>query len=104
MDCHLSWKSHIDNLVKKLSSVCLMLRKLLPIVNLNILQMVYFAHFYSQISYGIIFWGSSSSMRNVFIIQNRAIGNMLRLGQKVLVERVSKNWIYLQLLVYIFMP
>jgi len=81
-----------------------MLRKLLPIVNLNILQMVYFAHFYSQISYGIIFWGSSSSMRNVFIIQNRAIGNMLRLGQKVLVERVSKNWIYLQLLVYIFMP
>jgi len=33
------------------------------------LHMAYFAHFYSQISYGIIFWGSSSSVRNVFIIQ-----------------------------------
>jgi len=43
-------------------------------------------------------------MRNVFIFQKGAIRNMLRLGPKVLVERVSKNWIYLQLLVYIFMP
>jgi len=45
LDCHLSWKSHVDNLVKKLSSICLMLRKLLPTVNVNILQMAYFAHF-----------------------------------------------------------
>jgi hypothetical protein len=81
-----------------------MLRKLLTIVNVNISQMVYFAHFYSQISYGIIFWSSYSSMRNVLIIQKRAIRNMLRLGSKVLVERVSKNRIYLQLLVYVFMP
>jgi len=56
-----------------------MLRKLLPIVNVKMLCMVYFAHFYSQIIYGIIFWGSSSSMRNVFIIQKRAIRIMLRL-------------------------
>jgi hypothetical protein len=44
--------------------------------------MAYFAHFHSQISYGIIFWGSSSSMRNVFIIQKRAIRIMLRLGPR----------------------
>jgi hypothetical protein len=59
-----------------------MLRKLLSIVNLKMLQMVYFAHFHSQISCGIIFWGSSSSMRNVFIIRNRAIRIMLRLGPR----------------------
>jgi hypothetical protein len=44
--------------------------------------MVYFAHFHSQISYGVIFWGSSSSMRNVFIIQKRAIRIILRLGPR----------------------
>ena len=44
--------------------------------------MVYFAHFYSQISYRIIFWGSSSSVRNVFIIQKRAIRVMLTLGPR----------------------
>jgi hypothetical protein len=44
--------------------------------------MVYFAHFQSQINYGIIFWGSSLSIRNVFIIQKRAIRIMLRLGPR----------------------
>jgi len=46
------------------------------------LQTVYFAHLNSQISYGIIFWGSSSSMRNVFIIQKREIRIMLRMGPR----------------------
>ena len=44
--------------------------------------MVYFAHFCSQICYGIIFWSSFSAMRNVFIIQKRAIRIMLRLGTR----------------------
>jgi len=39
-----------------------MLRKLLFVVNVNVkmLQMAYFAHFYSQIRYGIIFNSLSS--------------------------------------------
>jgi len=59
-----------------------MLRKLLPLLHVKVLHMVYFAHFYSHISYGIIFWGSSSSIRNVFIVQKRAIRIMLRLGPR----------------------
>ena len=81
LDCNLTWKSHIDNLIKKLSSICFMLRKLLPIVNVKVLCMVYSAHFYSHISYGIVFWSSSSSMRNVFIIQ-KSNQIMLRLGPR----------------------
>jgi len=69
LDCNLSWKSHTDNLIKKLISICLMLRKLLPTVNVKVIHMVNLAHFYSHISYDTVFWGSSSSMRNVFIIQ-----------------------------------
>jgi len=57
-----------------------MLGKLMPIVNVKVLHMVYFAHFYSHISYGIVFWGWSSSMRNVFIIQKRVFRGILRLG------------------------
>jgi hypothetical protein len=44
--------------------------------------MAYFARFQSQINYGIIFWGSSSWMRNFFIMQKRAIRIMLRLGPR----------------------
>ena len=63
--CHLTWKSHIYNLVYiKKSLIGLMLRKLLPIVNVKMLHMVDSAHFHSQISYGIIFWGSALSLRN----------------------------------------
>ena len=69
LDCNLTWKSYTDNLIKKIIWICCMLRKLLLIVNVKIIHMVYFAHFCSQISYGIIFRGSSSSMRNVFIMQ-----------------------------------
>jgi len=59
-----------------------MLRKLLHIVDVKMLHIVSFAHFYSQISYGIILGGLSSSMKNVFIhiIQERAIRIMLRWG------------------------
>jgi hypothetical protein len=62
------------------SSVCFLLRKLSSIVNVKTLRMAYFAQFHSQINYGIIYWGSSSSMRNVFIIQKRAIRIMLSQG------------------------
>jgi hypothetical protein len=56
-----------------------MLRKLLPILSVKILQIVYFACFIFT-NYSIIFCGSSSSMRNIFIIQKTEIGIMLGLG------------------------
>jgi hypothetical protein len=46
------------------------------------LQMIYFAHFLSQFSYDIISRGSSSSLRNVLIVQTTAIRIMLRLGPR----------------------
>jgi hypothetical protein len=54
LDCNLTWKSYIDNLIKKLGSICFLLRKLLPIVNVKALHMVYLAHLYSHTSYGIV--------------------------------------------------
>jgi len=59
-----------------------MLRKLLRIVNVKMLRMIYFSQFHSQISNGIIFWGLSSTVKNVLIIQKRAIRIVLRLGPR----------------------
>jgi hypothetical protein len=44
--------------------------------------MVYFSHYQSQLEYGIIFWGSSSSIKSIFAAQKRAIRIMLRLGPR----------------------
>jgi hypothetical protein len=44
--------------------------------------MVYFAYFHSIVSYGIIFWGSSASIRNLFLIQKMVLRIMLGLGHR----------------------
>jgi len=50
LDSHLSWKSHITVLLKKLlSSVSVMMRKLSYILNIDTLRIVYVAHFQSLI-------------------------------------------------------
>jgi len=76
---------------------------MLPIANVKILQMVYFAHFHSKINYGLIFLGSSSSMRNVFIIQEREIRILLRLGPRSACGEGFQK-LYIQYLFYMFMP
>jgi hypothetical protein len=58
-------------LMHKLSSVCFIMRRLSPILNMQTLRAVYFAHFYSLVNYGIIFWGNTSSAYKVFRIKKR---------------------------------
>jgi hypothetical protein len=82
LDSHLLWKTHTSVLVKKLSSVCFVIRKLACLLNIGTLRIVFFAHFQSLINYGIIIWGSSTTMQNVFLIQKRIIRIMLGLGPR----------------------
>jgi hypothetical protein len=82
LDSHLSWKSHTNVLVRKLSSVCYVMRKLSNILNIVTLRIAYFAYFQSCVKYDIIFWGSSSTMHNVFLIHKRIIRIMLGLGPR----------------------
>jgi hypothetical protein len=44
--------------------------------------MVYFVYFHSIVSYGIIFGGSSASMRNAFLIETMVVRIMLGLGHR----------------------
>jgi len=50
-----------------------MMRKLSNLLNTDTLRTAYFAHFQSLINYDIIFWGSSTTMCNAFLIQKRII-------------------------------
>jgi hypothetical protein len=78
----LSWKSHINTLFKKPSCVCFKIRKSTYILNKDTLRIQYCAHFQSLINKGIIFWGSSTTLHNVFLIPNRVIRIMLGLGPR----------------------
>jgi hypothetical protein len=47
IDSHLNWKTHVDQLVPKLSGACYAVRSLSHFSNINILKLIYFAYFHS---------------------------------------------------------
>jgi len=67
LDFHLTWKLYLYNSVIKIEFNLPQAEKITYCKLKKV--MVYFAHFYLQITYDIILWGSPSSMKNVFIIQ-----------------------------------
>jgi hypothetical protein len=82
LDRHLSWETHLNHLLSKLSWVCFIMRKLSHVLNTESLRIVYFAHFQSLILYGSIFWGTPANMKRVFLLQKRIIRIMLGLGPR----------------------
>jgi hypothetical protein len=73
MDNTLSWNNHIDLLVKKLSTACYIIRNAKTYMSASSSKMIYYAFFHSAMSYGIIFWGSSSHSSVIFRLQKKAI-------------------------------
>jgi hypothetical protein len=60
IDDTLSWNLHIDNVMKRLTSVCYMIRAVKPYMSFSSLIMIYYSLFHSVLAYGIIFCGTSS--------------------------------------------
>jgi hypothetical protein len=69
MDDTFTWKQHIEYLKKKISLTCFALKNIKDTVSLQALRLIYFANVHSIISYAIIFWGDSPSVKKVFIPQ-----------------------------------
>jgi hypothetical protein len=68
----LSWRTHIDTIISKLSSASFALRVVKPFLSQDSLKMVYF-YFHSVLTYGLIFWGNSHYNNIIFILQKRTI-------------------------------
>jgi len=76
----MSWKTHIDAILPKLSLACFALRSLKPYVSLLTLKAIYYAYFHAIMSYGGIFWGQSPDSLKVFLLQKRVIRIMMGCG------------------------
>jgi len=59
-----------------------MMRNVSYLLNMDTLRIAYFAHFQSLINYDIMFWGSLTTMCNLFLIQKRTIRIRLGLGTR----------------------
>jgi len=73
IDKDLNWKTHIQNLLPKLSSTCYLIRRMYPLFNMHTLKMIYYAYFHSVMEFGIMFWGASAESRKVFLLQKRIL-------------------------------
>lgn len=80
IDTKLSWHEHVHNICRKLARLTYLLRKLRPIVSLDVLLMTYFGLFNSQLNYGIRVWGNSSWAKKVFLWQKKVIRVIACLG------------------------
>jgi hypothetical protein len=68
IDNTLSWNLHIDIVMKKLTSVCYMIRSAKPYMSFSSFIMIYYSLFHSILSYGILFWGQSSNSKKFFML------------------------------------
>jgi len=69
----LSWKAHIDHLLPKLCMACYSVRTVKPFMCQENQKSIYYSHFHSFMTYGIIFWGNSTHSIHVFQLQKRVI-------------------------------
>jgi hypothetical protein len=50
-----------------------MIRNIKPVMSMNTLQSIYHSYFHSVMTYGLMFWGTSSHAERVFKLQKRVI-------------------------------
>lgn len=73
IDEFLRWESHINSLEQRLNQICFGIRIIKKYTNIEIVNILYHANFESILRYGVVFWGGSSYVERVFIIQKRLL-------------------------------
>jgi len=80
LDSKLIWAAHVDYIVKKLSRVFYLLKRLKDCVDRDFIKIAYFGFFQSLLRYGLILWGNCSSICRVLLIQKMVIREMTNSG------------------------
>ena len=76
IDQQLKFDVHCNALHSKLQKIAFLMGKLKSFLPLRILKYVYFAHFYSRLTYGIRIWGNSASkngIKTIWRLQKRIV-------------------------------
>jgi len=87
----LSWKTHIDQMMSKLSRACYAIRYVKHFMSQDILRTIYFSYFHFILSYGIIFWGNSAYSFNIFKIKKRIIRIIMNARNRDSCRQLFKN-------------
>ena len=76
LDKKLNWKTHLNELAKKLSRSIGLIAKMKPYCSKSVLRSLYFSLFQSHLSYGIAVWGGNitdNQLSRLDVLQNRIL-------------------------------
>jgi len=91
IDSSMSWKTHIDQMIIKLSRTCYAVRYIKYFIFQDTLRTNYFSYFHSILSYGIIFCGNSVYSSNIFKVQKRIIRITMNVKNRDSCHQLYKN-------------
>ena len=92
-DNTLTWKNHIELLINRFSTACYVKWSVKLYMSQPKLLTMYYALFYSVMTYGMIFWGNSTHSSNIFKIQNRVFRIIMgRSGESC--RKLWKSWTF----------
>ena len=103
IDETLPWNQRIDQIATKLCSACYTLRNLKHIVSQSTLGTIYYAYIHSILSYSIIFWGRSSHVKKLIILQKKIVRIITNTGLKESYREAFKNMEIMTYSQYIFL-
>jgi hypothetical protein len=76
LDKHLTWKPHIDRITKKISQITGAINNLKNTIPLTAKLHIYNSLIVPHLNYGILVWGLSAHINNIYKIQKRALRNI----------------------------
>lgn len=91
LDSNLNWKCRVDQLCGRLSSAAFALKKLQRLISKKSLRSVYFSHFHSLMSYGIVIRGNSTHAKRILILHKRAIRLLARVKHRHSCKQLFKS-------------
>jgi hypothetical protein len=91
IDKHMNWRTHIGQITTKLSSACYAITCVYHLANIESLLKIYYAYFRSVLTYGIIFWGTSTDVKRVLKLQKKTVRNMIGVNSRSLRRPVFKK-------------
>lgn len=80
LDPALSWESHVDYLAKKIAKHSFLIRKLVKVVDRDVLRVAYCSLIETHMSYGLVGWGHSPHAKRIFALQRRVVRVMIGAG------------------------
>lgn len=73
IDSNINWKDHIANISTKLSRFTYALHELKKYTDVKTALSAYYAYAHAWLQYGIVVWGNSTNVPNLFLLQKKCV-------------------------------